>query len=499
MIQHPTNFPQPSVDLSGDSETPVVRTDIDNGLIQQFGRFATGKESFSASWVLSQAELTVFEEWFNEELFGGVLVFGLMLPEGSGYSVQPVRFVGGSFDTAHKDAFWFTVTAEIEKMIVSEAPTNRTLPVAQWVRLGINPALSQNLTFDHRNALLTSTPGSGNTTTFRIYPPTDPTQYIYFGLNNQGAGETLITSEDVDPPPVETVPSWPGGAPNINRTFRVSAKRKASRLDMDGGHPRQWAGLETTVKGYEVEWDFTLAQLQTFHDFFYTTLKSGSSIFWLPLPLDGMLTATRVRFVGGRYSQSYIFNDTFKVTARLDVIVEQTVLPSEAMPWPMYYAPLVEVAAHRKVTMADAGTLFHLAPAAGQTINLHIASNLIEFGLLITGLGNVLVTRTPFVHVLTPMTDTGEGAFGTPTFELRDTIKNLGSVGTDTGSGEFLTSAFELRSVVKDIGTLTTDTGSGEFLKPAFEMLVVLEDIGTIATDTGSGEFLKTSFILDIP
>ena len=498
MIAYPNNFPQPSTDLSGDSETPVIRTDIPNGLIEQFGRFATGRESFNATWVLSQDELTVFEEWFNNDLFGGMLVFGLMLPEGSGYSVQPVRFIGGEYDIGHKDAFWFTVTAQIEKMIVSEAPTNRALPVPQWVRLGINPALSQNLTFEHRNALLTVEPDEGSQTTFRIYPPTDPTQYIYFGINNQGEGDTLITSEDVVPPPIEPVPNWPGDAPNISRTFRISAKRNANRLDMDGGHPRQFAGLETTVKGYEIEWDFTLAQLQSFHDFFYTTLKSGSSIFWLPIPLDGFLSPQQVRFVGGRYGQSYTFHDTFKVTARVDLIVKQTVLPSGAMPWPVYYGPIVEVTANRKMHDAQ-GKLFVVNPAAGQTISLHIYSHNHEFGLLIVGPGNVLITRGPFILDLGMLSDSSGGEFFKPEFQLRDTIRDIGTIPADNSGGEFLKSAFEIISTIEDIGTIPGDSSGGEFLKSAFEILEVLVDLGTLETDTSGGEFSKPTLELTIP
>jgi hypothetical protein len=421
-----------------------------------------------------------------------------MLPEDSGYSLQPVRFVGGEYDVSHKGAFWFLVTATIEKMIVSEAPTNRTLPVPQWSRLGVNPALSQNLTLDHRNALLTVTPDEGSTTTFRIYPPTDPTQYIFFGINNQGDGDTLITSEDVDPLPVETVPSWPGDSPNINQTFRVSAKRKVCRLEMDGGHPRQWAGLETTVKGFEIEWDFDLQELQSFHDFFYTTLKGGSSIFWLPLPLDGILSPLRVRFVGGKYQQRYIFNDTFKVSARVDLIVEQTVIPSEALPWPMYYGPIVEVTEHRKVESSDSTKMFVANVPNGETYNLHIGSNLIEFGVLITGPGNLLITRDPYVFELTG-TDEGFGTFATPTFELRETIHELASIGLDEGFGTFAKPTFDMTTVTEDIGNVGLDEGFGTFAKPTFDILGVLEDVGTLTMDEGFGTFTKPTFELIIP
>jgi hypothetical protein len=499
MIPYPTNFPAPDVSLSANAETPTVRTDLENGLIEQFGRFATGRETYNVSWQLSEDELAAFEEWFAETLIGGVLIFGLDLPKDGAYETQPVRFVGGSYEASHKNALWWNVTARIERMIVAIAPSNRTLPIPQWLRLAVDPTASQNLTLAHRNALLTVRPDDGSTTTLRIYPPTDETQYIYFGIQNLGDGETLITSEDVDPLPPEAVPSWPGTLPNLNRAFRVGAERKASRLDMESGHARQWAGLETTVKGYNVEFDFTLAQLQTFQDFFYTTLKSGSLPFWLTLPVDGQFIPVIVRFVGGKYSESYTFHDTFRVSASLDRITAQTVLPSAERPYPEYYGPRVNVTANRKMLDAE-GKFFIVNPDAGQTISLHIYATTPEFGLLITGLGNVLITRGPFIVDLGDVgTDEAGGIFGKPTFELKDTILNIGSVGNDYAESTFAKPTLELISVVEDVGNIGTDYAGGVFGNASFEILTVLEDVGTLATDNAGGVFLKPSFELVIP
>ena len=495
MISYPTNFPQPSTTLSGDSETPVVRTDLDNGLVEQFGRFATGRETYNLQWTLSNAEFVIFEEWFNQTLVGGVLIFGLTLPDAGAYSVQPVRFVGGTYSTSHKSALWWTVTARVEKMFVTVAPTNRTLPIPQWLRLAVDPTISQNLTLAHRNAILTVRPGVGSQTTLRIYPPTDPTQYIYFGINNQGLGETLITSEAVAPIPSEAVPSWPA-LPGVNQAFRLDAKRNAHRLEMDSGHTRQFADADFTVKGYEVEWDFTLAQLQTFQDFFFVTLKSGSLIFWLTLPVDGQFIPVRVRFVGGVYQESYIFHNTFRVSATLDRIVDQTVTPPEDRPYPVFYSPTVNVTVNRKIAAGDAGKLFVVNPAAGQTISLHIYAQLIEFGLLIVGTGNVLITRGPFLVNLGSLADTGTGAFKPVTFELRDTIRVLGTLEADTAGGVFGPVIFELKSFIRGIGTLEADTAAGSFSSAKFELITTLEDIGTLDPDTSAGVFSPVTFEL---
>lgn len=497
MIDYPENLPQPSTSLSADAETPTVRTDLDNGLVEQFGRFATGRETFSATWELSQAELVIFEEWFNETLAGGVLIFGMMLPEDDGYSIQPVRFVGGEYAVAHKGSFFWNVTARIEKMIVSDAPANRTLPIPQWLRLAVDEAISQNLTLAHRNALLTVRPDFESQTTLRIYPPTDETQYIYFGINNQGDGETLITSEDVDPLPAEAVPSWPGSLPNVNQSFRLAAKRNAARLEFDSGHTRQYAQGDATTKGQDVDWNFTLEQLQTFQDFFYITLKGGSLPCWLTLPVDGQFIPVPVRWVGGRYSESYIFHDTFRVSGRVERIVDQTVLPTVERPFPMYYGPTVNVASHIRARDAQ-GKFFILNPPEGQTVNIHIYDTNPEFGLLIVGLGNVLITRSPFI-VEMDLVENGIGEYKPIDIELKDVVVNIGALPGDNGLGEFLLTSFELRNLSVNLGALPGDNGLGEFAKPSLEILDVLNDIGSLPNESGSGEFILTSFELAIP
>lgn len=504
MIDYPANLPDPSTQLSGDAETPTFRTDIDNGLIEQFGRFATGTETLNLQWVFSQAELVVFEEWFAETLHGGALIFGLKLPDDGAYSIQPVRFVSGSYSVSHKEGLWWNASAKVERLLVSIAPANRTLPIPQWQRLSFDPATTQNLTLSHRNARMTVRPIVGAPTVFSIYPPVNDANYIYFGVNNQGAGETLITSIGVDPIPPEAVPSWPGTLPGVDKSFALDAKRAVTRVDMESGHSRQWAASETTVKGYKVEWTFTLAQLQTFQDFFWTTLKAGSLPFRLTLPVDGLFISVRVRFVDGKYSEDYVFHDTFKVTAKLDRIVDQTVTPSDERPYPMYYGPVVYVSdSHYKIKNGD-GKFFVVNPPAGQTIWLHIGSTATpEFGLLVTGLGNVQITRTPFVVDIGSIgSDTGSSEFLKPAFQLKDTIYNIYPPVDETGVS-FVKPAFEMKSVVKDIGDILgaagNDSATSGFATPKIELIDVLVDIGDIPTDTAGSTFSKPIFELLIP
>ncbi len=499
MIDYPANLPQPSTSLSGDAETPTIRTDLQTGLVEQHGRYSTGLETYRATWVLSADELLTFENWVADTLAGGVLVFGLALPDDGAYSVQPVRFVGGTYQVSHKSALWFNVTATLEHLTNNPAPSNRTPALPQWLRLAVDPAESQVLGVSHRNALLTVRPDEGSTTTLRVFPPTDPTQYIYFGIDNQGDGETLITSQDVDPIFPEAVPGFPGTLPAVNQAFNVDAARRTSRLEMESGHPRQYAASGATRKTYQVEWEFSLAQLKTFQDFFFITLKSGAIPFTLTLPVDGQFISVPVRFVGGRYSETYSPVDRFKVAATVERVVSQTVTPPGWQPYPLFYGPNVNVTANRKVSAADAGKFFIVNPAEGQTINLHIYANKIEFGLLVKGLGNVLITRGPFILDIGSIGDDGAGVFNAPTFELRDTIRDIGTLPGDAGTGAFALQSFELLSVVNDIGTLTGDAGNGVFGQHAFELKTVLEDLGALTGDNGTGTFNQQSFELVIP
>lgn len=499
MIAYPANFPQPSTNLSGDEETPVIRTDLDSGLVEQEGRFSTGVETLRAQWTLSEAELLTFENWYGETLAGGVLVFGLLLPDDGAYSVEPVRFVGGSYDITHKGGLWFNVTATLERLTLRNAPSNRTPPVPQWKRLSIDPAESQELTLSHRNALLTVRPDLGSETTLRIYPPTDEAAYIYFGIDNLGAGETLITSIDVDPLPATVIQDFPGTLPNVNQSFATGAKRKTTRMEMESGHPRQYAGLQTTVKTYQVEWEFSLAQLETFQGFFYVSLKSGSLPFRLTLPVDGFFLPVPVRFVGGKYSEIYVPNDRFKVAATVERIVAQTVIPTTERPFPVFYSPTVNVVANRKVASADAGKFFVLAPAEGQTINLHIYAQEIEFGILNKGLGNVLITRLPFVVDLGTIGDGAGGVFSPPSFDFRSTIIDLGEMTGDGGVGDFLKPGFELKSTIVDIGEAPGDSGQAVFTKPTLERLEVLVDLAELSPDAAQATFTKPTIELVIP
>jgi hypothetical protein len=500
MISYPTNFPLPTTSLDGETESPVIRTSLQTGLVEQEGRFATAKRTTRTTWRLSEAELLVFENWFANDLAGGVLVFGMTLPKDGALATVPVRFVGGSYDVTHDGAFWFSVSATIEQLLVESAPSNRTPAVPVWKRLEIDPMTSQVMTLSHRNARLVTNPADGDTTTLRILPPTSKAAWIYFGIKQDGDGEVLITSEDVDPLPPEDTVYFPGTLPNVNSAFSMNSVRQASRLEMESGHSRQWARFDTANKTHKVQWEFDLEELHTFQDFYFTTLRSGGKTFFLKLPVDGQFEEVPVRFVGGSYNESYAGVSRFVVNAQVERITEQTETPETERPYPVFYSPTVNVTANRRIYSTDAFKMFVVNPAEGQTINLHIRALTIEFGVLIKGLGNVLITRTPFLVDLGSVgSDSSGQTILPPSFTLTNTINNIGSVPGDSSGQTVQPTVFNLVSVAEDIGAIPPDY-SGQTIQPtSLTLLAVLEDIGAVPADSTGQTIKPTAFTLDTP
>lgn len=497
MISYPA-IPLPQTQFAGDVIAPVIRTDVTNGLVEQDSRYAAKLKTYSATWDLTEDEFVTFEEWFSETLVGGVLTFGMFGVSTTAVELQPFRFVGGVYQGSKRAGLGYAVSATIESLLPGNAPANRVPPVAPWLRLVIDPIGDQLLTLSHRNAQIATRPTDGNTRTLRIFPPTDPTQYIYFGIQNFGEGDTLITSLDVDPIPLDPVYPFPD-LPQVQAGFVDAGERRVARLNMDSGHPRQWVEWDTTRKNYTATWIFTLDQLLTFQAFFFVTLKSGTLKFTMELPVDGQFIEVPVRFIGGTYKEAYDAGDFWLVSAQLEREVDQTVFPSVNQPYGRYYSPTVNVTVNRRIFLVDTDKFFIVNPAEGQTISLHIGTHETEFGLMVIGLGNVLITRGPFIRDIGSLEDSGHTSYLKPAFELHNSLRDLGVVTTDYAATSFLNPALELLDVLEELGALGTDYAVAAYGTPAFELLVVLEELGTIGTDYAATAYQNPIFELVIP
>lgn len=492
MVDYP-NIPLPSTSLSERVETTTLRTRLGTGLARQRSRFPTGTRDYRVSWILTKAELALFESWYITDLGGGVLSFTMPWDYADG---RIYRFTEGRY-TARQDHGRVSVSATLECLDVFDVAANDVPVVPPWKRLSIDPVADQQLGLAHRNARLASRPDDGDTRTLRIYNPLTPEVWIYFGIRNLGEGETLVTSVDADDPPILPAASWPSGLPLPLTGFTDSTERQVSRLEMDSGHPRQSRRFEATEKTYSVSWDMSAAQVASFEAFYFATLRNGSRPFSIVLPVDNQFVPVACRFVGG-YVANYQPIDRFRISATLERITTQPVAEDTENRFGLYYAPFVDVSEHYLVKPADAGKFFRVTTTEGNTVNLHIGSQLIEFGLLVLGPGSVLITRTPFVHDMG--SDSTEGSLLSPRLELRSVEVDLGpveSIDEDETASSIALVGLALESVVVS-GEMPDDATTSSIALRSMELKEV-QVIISPDSDATTSEIQKPSFSLQIP
>ena len=483
----PSTVPAPGYGYARRAVPASLRTTLQTGWPVNRARYGTNRSEWRATWRLRGSEFQIFRTWFADDLANGVLLFTVP------WSSEVLRFVGGSFNATQGHGGFHEVSAVLESLGTTNAPINTTPLVPPGRRLAVDPADSQQLTFIHRNARLASRPLDGDTTTLRVYTAESPENYIWLGVRNLGDGETLITTEDSDPPPVEPTATWPTGMPYPDSGFQIEQRAQVARLEMESEHTRQATRFDTFQEGYQVSWTFDASQLTAFQTFFFTTLESGSKAVGIPLPVDGSFNPVSVRFVGG-YSESYAGPDRFRVTAELLRVTGQSVFPENTTPYALHYYPVVEVSEHTLVTSADAGKMFVVSTVEGETVNLHIGQQEIEIGVLLIGSGSVLITRTPFVHDMG--SDTTSSGLVKPSFELESVIVEI-ETSPDAAESVLGKPTFELDSVIVQASP-DDDFTESALGKPSLEIKDVLVEI-TPDSDTTTSELKKPVFRLEIP
>ena len=490
MIAYPA-IPFPSAGSFAERvSVPTLQTTLETGLVRQRPRFSTGLREFRASWELTQSEFAIFQEWFATDLVGGLLAFEMDW----GGPERVYRFAGGRYTSTQGHGGRFNVSGNLECLDVFPANATTIPPVAPWLRLVIDPVADQQLTLSHRNAKLTSRPTTGNTRTLRVYNPVSPNDYIYFGLQSYGAGDTLITSESAVPLPVLAAAVWPNSLPRPLSGFGEAQERPAMRLPMDSGHIRQQQRFDASVPTYSITWNFSAAEMATFETFFFTTLQNGSRQFTIPLPVDNAYNAVPVRF-DGAYTSTYRAVNRFQVSATLNRILAQSETETSWTPYGLHYTPTVSVTASRRVLPAEAGQFFVVYAAAGQTVKLHIGAALLEFGVLSTGPGNVLITRSPFQYNFGA--DTTSSQLLRAELSLESVIVDLGSLAPDQATSQLLLPSFELDSALADLGSLVPDQATSS-LAASFDLTEVLVQL-SLDADFTTSQLNPPSFALEIP
>lgn len=117
--------------------------------------------------------------------------------------------------------------------------------------------------------------------------------------------------------------TWPGTLPTIplQESYRETQQAGAAiRSQTDTGPPKQRNRFTAQVKTYQVVWEMTGAQLDTFWTFYRTTLGNGALQFdGLPAPRTG-LTANHRFNVDQPPQASAIGWDSYAVSAMLEVL-----------------------------------------------------------------------------------------------------------------------------------------------------------------------------------
>lgn len=96
------------------ADNNLARTDMEAGPARQRRRFTTGPKTLEASWVLSAAQLALFETFHDVTVEGGSAWFTMPVPIGGLNSVRTVRFVEGYEVRAAAREFSYEVSAKLE-------------------------------------------------------------------------------------------------------------------------------------------------------------------------------------------------------------------------------------------------------------------------------------------------------------------------------------------------------------------------------------------------
>ncbi len=119
------------------------------------------------------------------------------------------------------------------------------------------------------------------------------------------------------------MPTWPGTLPTtpLRDSYREGQQQGAAiRTPTESGPPKQRNRFRARVKTYQVTWEMTGAQLDTFWTFYRDTLGNGA------LPFDGLPTPRTLAVANHRFNVDQppeavaSGHDSYDVTALLEVL-----------------------------------------------------------------------------------------------------------------------------------------------------------------------------------
>lgn len=198
----PESLPLPQTNLSGLVLNSVIRTQLESGRSRVRNRFGTIIKQFQATWVFLAEEFADFEDFFNDDLEGGVLYFNLNLPEvSSGLGPVSVRFIDGKYSKRYLDVNQWEVTATLEKEVEQSIPDNYGSPLPNWYQVPVDVYESITITAEDSNKLFRVHPSDAETLILLQDTGVDLTAQI-IGIQLMEPGGVLVTNVATNLPPL---------------------------------------------------------------------------------------------------------------------------------------------------------------------------------------------------------------------------------------------------------------------------------------------------------
>ena len=207
MIAFPSTLPKPSARLTGDDERAVLETEM-SGSNRQRKRWGGVKRRYNVSWDLTPAQVTIFENFVDFTLQGGVLYFNLELPVDGIVEDKSVRFVGGRFSKQYQNFNNWVIAAvvefEVEQAVNDPNQTFQSKIARQEFVITEDTVLNEQ----HRGQLLRVQDVTTDTPiTLKVPFGNSASTYFPFSLQHEGApGDVIIKmladgddGESVDP------------------------------------------------------------------------------------------------------------------------------------------------------------------------------------------------------------------------------------------------------------------------------------------------------------
>lgn len=110
----PSSLPNPSVSYGFDVSSNKIRTKARSALYTNRQRSDVRIYNVDVKWLMNEAEILVFRDWFRDDISEGSEIFDIDLFLGDGIKTNEAKFVDGKFSYKHRENLEWDVTASLE-------------------------------------------------------------------------------------------------------------------------------------------------------------------------------------------------------------------------------------------------------------------------------------------------------------------------------------------------------------------------------------------------